>query len=89
MPADDQGKRLRYGAENGGCRADRCRTDPTDQRFQRLYLTDAGRKLIARMLPENHCARCGQFLAGLTHEQQKTFHELMSRLDQNLDAMDG
>jgi len=60
------------------------RADPTDQRFQRLYMTDAGRKLLARVMPE-HQAEIKQMLHGLSLAEQKTLHELLLRVEQTFD----
>jgi len=62
------------------------RPDPTDQRFHRLYLTDAARHLLARVMPEHH-ALTGQFLGGLNPGEQKTLYELLSRIDQTFDDL--
>ena len=62
------------------------RADPTDQRFQRLYMTDAGRKLLAKVLPEHH-AEMKQMLAGISLADQKTLHELLLRVERNFEDM--
>jgi DNA-binding MarR family transcriptional regulator len=63
------------------------RPDPTDQRFHRLYLTDAGRRLLARVMPEHH-ALAGKILSGLNAAEQKTLYELLTRVDQTFDDLD-
>jgi DNA-binding MarR family transcriptional regulator len=60
------------------------RADPTDQRFQRLYMTDAGRKLLAKVMPE-HQAEIKQMLHDLTLAEQKTLHELLLRVERTFD----
>jgi DNA-binding MarR family transcriptional regulator len=60
------------------------RADPTDQRFQRLYMTDAGRKLLAKVMPE-HLAKIKPMLRGLSLAEQKALHELLLRVEQTFD----
>ena len=62
------------------------RADPTDQRVHRLYLTDPGRRLLAGIMPEHH-ALTGQILSELSPAEQKTLHELLSRIDQTFDDL--
>jgi DNA-binding MarR family transcriptional regulator len=63
------------------------RSDPTDQRFLRLYLTDAGRRVLAKVYPE-HRALTTQIFSGLTQAEQKTLHELLNRVDQTFDDLE-
>ena len=63
------------------------RTDPTDQRFHRLYLTDAGRILLAKTMPEHRALR-GKILSALSLSEQKTLHQLLLRLDQTFDDLE-
>jgi DNA-binding MarR family transcriptional regulator len=60
------------------------RTDPVDQRFHRLYMTDAGRRLIAGVFP-GHRELASRILSGLKAAEQKTLYELLSRMDQAFD----
>jgi DNA-binding MarR family transcriptional regulator len=64
------------------------RADPTDQRFHRLYMTDAARKLLAKMMPE-HQVQLQRMLKSMTLAEQKTLHELLLRVEQTLDEVDG
>ena len=63
------------------------RSDPTDQRFLRLYLTDAGRRVLAKVYPE-HRALTAQIFGGLSQAEQKTLHELLNRVDQTFDDLE-
>ena len=63
------------------------RVDPTDQRVHRLYLTDDGRKLLARTMPEHHALN-GRILSALSSKEQKTLHELLSRIHQTFDDLE-
>ena len=63
------------------------RTDPADQRFHRLYLTDAGRCLIAKAIPQ-HVALAGRVLGGMSAAEQKTLYDLLCRLDQAFDDLE-
>ena len=63
------------------------RTDPTDQRYHWLYLTDGGRRLLAKVWPE-HRALTSQILGGLSQAEQKTLHELLSRINQTFDDLE-
>jgi MarR family transcriptional regulator, organic hydroperoxide resistance regulator len=56
------------------------RSDPDDQRFQRLSLSPAGREKLSRILPEHH-AQTSRLLRHLTLDEQKTLHELLCRVD--------
>ena len=64
------------------------RTDPVDQRFNRLYMTDSGRRLIARIKPHHHDL-AAQLFAHINQADQKLLYELLSRLDQAFDDLDG
>ena len=63
------------------------RPDVTDQRLQRLYLTDAGRRKLAAAAPA-HAALVGRAVAGLTPAEQATLFGLLSRVEQGLDDID-
>jgi DNA-binding MarR family transcriptional regulator len=63
------------------------RSDPADQRFHRLYLTDAGRRMLSKIYPV-HRAFMMQVLAGLSLTEQRTLHELLNRVDQTLDDIE-
>jgi len=63
------------------------RSDPTDQRSHRLYLADSGRRLLAGVMPAHH-ALTGRILSGLSQADQKTLHELLSRIDQTFDDLE-
>ena len=63
------------------------RTDATDQRFHRLYMTDAGRELVARVLP-GHRKLLQRMVGGLTLEEQKTLYELLMTLDDTVENLD-
>ena len=70
-------------------RLERCglvsrRQDPEDARSFRVYLTDEGRSL------EEPVARCwesadGKVLAGMSAEERRTFHRLLTKVRANLD----
>jgi DNA-binding MarR family transcriptional regulator len=62
------------------------RSDATDQRFHRLYLTDRARRLMARVMPGHHDL-LARMLAGLSMQEQKTLLELLSRIDNSLDEI--
>lgn len=63
------------------------RSDPADQRYHRLYLTDAGRRALAKIGPE-HRSFVTQVFGGLSHAEHRTLHELVSRVDQTLDELE-
>jgi DNA-binding MarR family transcriptional regulator len=63
------------------------RSDPTDQRFHRLYLTEAGRKMLVKVYPE-HRALNARVMEGLSVAEQRTLHDLLARVDQALDDID-
>lgn len=62
-------------------------SDPLDQRFQRLYLTKAGRQLLAAVKPE-HVGLMRSMLKGLSFTEQRTLHELLCRIDDTFDEID-
>jgi MarR family transcriptional regulator, organic hydroperoxide resistance regulator len=64
------------------------RSDPTDQRFHRLYLTDAGRRLLGKVYPEQR-ALTARVMEGLSVAEQRTLHDLLARVDQTLDDIEG
>jgi len=63
------------------------RSDPTDQRYHRLYLTDGGRRILAKVYPE-HRALTAKIFSGLSQAEQKTLHELLTRVDQTFDDLE-
>jgi DNA-binding MarR family transcriptional regulator len=63
------------------------RTDPVDQRFHRLYMTDAGRKLIATVIPDHHDLGHRLF-SGISQPDQKTLYDLLCRIDQRFDDLE-
>ena len=63
------------------------RVDPTDQRFHCLYLTDDGRQMLARMMPGHH-ALLIKIMSALNPTEQKTFYDLLTRIDQNFDDLE-
>jgi|ERR1700733_881013 DNA-binding MarR family transcriptional regulator len=63
------------------------RSDPDDQRFHRLYLTQAGREKLRDILPE-HFAQTNRMLKYLTAVEQKTLHELLCRIDDTFNEED-
>jgi DNA-binding MarR family transcriptional regulator len=63
------------------------RTDPVDQRFHRLYMTDAGRKLIARVVP-GHRDLSQRLFSGIDRADQKTLYDLLCRIDQGFDDLE-
>jgi DNA-binding MarR family transcriptional regulator len=63
------------------------RTDPVDQRFHRLYLTDLGRRLIANVIPEHHELGTRLF-SRFSQADQKTLYELLVRVEQGLDDLE-
>jgi DNA-binding MarR family transcriptional regulator len=62
------------------------RSDPADQRFHRLYLTDTGRRLIAKIIP-GHRDLGNRILRGLSGGEQKTLYELLCRIDTAFDEI--
>jgi DNA-binding MarR family transcriptional regulator len=63
------------------------RSDPTDQRFHRLYLTDAGRRMLSKIFPA-HRALVAHVLGGLSLPEQRALYELLNRIDQTLDSLE-
>ncbi len=63
------------------------RVDPVDQRFHRLYMTDEGHRLIARVMP-GHRDLAQQILGSLGGTEKKTLYELLSRVDQAFDDLE-
>jgi DNA-binding MarR family transcriptional regulator len=63
------------------------RTDPVDQRFHRLYMTVAGRRLIAKVAPDHH-ALAKRLFAGMSPSDQETLYKLLCRMDQGFDDLD-
>jgi MarR family transcriptional regulator, organic hydroperoxide resistance regulator len=57
------------------------RPDPEDRRVNRLYLTDAGRKLIAEVEP-GQVALVKEVVGKLTEEELRQMHALLQRLDE-------
>ena len=53
-------------------------------RTNRLYLTEEGRRTFERAVPA-HEALVDERLSALTTEEQKTFHNLLRKLDRALD----
>jgi DNA-binding MarR family transcriptional regulator len=56
------------------------RPDPEDRRANRLYLTDAGRKLLAEASP-CQSAFCKKVFGTLTAGELRLMHELLERLE--------
>ena len=56
------------------------RQDPADRRVNRLYLTDAGRKLANEAQPGQY-ALVKQIFGGLTEAELQQLHALLRRLD--------
>jgi DNA-binding MarR family transcriptional regulator len=61
------------------------RADPEDRRANRLYLTDAGRDLLARAFPCQADLICRAF-GRLTAEELSQMHRLLEKLEGGLDA---
>lgn len=59
-------------------------SDPADQRFHRLYLTNVGRQTLAKIWPE-HSAVHERAIKGLTRGEQKTLYDLMTKLDESFE----
>src|SRR5258708_4272593 len=57
------------------------RPDPEDRRVNRLYLTDAGRKLMAKVEP-GQTALVREVFGKLTEEELRQLHALLQRLDE-------
>ena len=43
--------------------------------------------MLAKVMPEHH-ALTGKVLSGLSHAEQKTLHELLTRIDQTFDDLE-
>jgi DNA-binding MarR family transcriptional regulator len=56
------------------------RPDPEDRRVNRLYLTEAGRKLVTEARPIQH-ALVKQVFGKLTEGELRQLHALLERLD--------
>lgn len=63
------------------------RSDPTDQRVYRLYLSDDGRRVLARIHPE-HRALMATLLGGFTPDDEATLYSLLNRLAQSFDDLE-
>jgi len=57
------------------------RPDPEDRRANRLYLTDAGRRLVAEASP-SQAAHARKVFGSLTEGELHLMHELLGRLDE-------
>jgi DNA-binding MarR family transcriptional regulator len=62
------------------------RPDPEDRRANRLYLTDAGRTLLAESFPDQVSFVCKAF-GRLNEAELREMHQLLERLDAGLDAV--
>jgi DNA-binding MarR family transcriptional regulator len=60
------------------------RTDPTDQRAHRLYLTNAGRQRLASTRPARQ-ALMGRTLGVLSADERRTLRKLLGRIEQTFD----
>ena len=58
------------------------RSNPTDQRFHLLYVTDAGRSVMAKIMPEHH-AMIRRFVSQLSEEEQQTLTSLLKRVEES------
>jgi MarR family transcriptional regulator, organic hydroperoxide resistance regulator len=56
------------------------RPDPEDRRANRLYLTDAGRKLLTEVFP-CHARDIREAFGRLTEAELRQMHQLLERLD--------
>jgi DNA-binding MarR family transcriptional regulator len=63
------------------------RSDPTDQRVYRLYLSDDGRRALARIHPEHH-ALMTTLLDGFTPDDEAMLYSLLNRIAQSFDDLD-
>jgi DNA-binding MarR family transcriptional regulator len=61
------------------------RPDPEDRRVNRLYLTDAGRKLLSEAFP-GHAADICRAFGRLTEDELRQMHQLLAKLDAGLEA---
>jgi DNA-binding MarR family transcriptional regulator len=64
------------------------RTDPVDQRFHRLYMTGKGRKLIAGVIP-GHRDLGERLFGSMSEADQKMLYDLLCRVDQGFDDLEG
>jgi DNA-binding MarR family transcriptional regulator len=63
------------------------KTDPADQRYHRLYLTDTGHRLLAVMMPE-HQAYLKRLADCLSTAEQADFHTMLLRIQQVMDDLE-
>ena len=61
------------------------RPHPRDRRANRLYLTDAGRKLLSEAFPDQVSFVCNAF-GRLNEAELRQMHQLLQRLDTGPDA---
>jgi DNA-binding MarR family transcriptional regulator len=61
------------------------RPDPDDRRANRLYLTDAGRKLLSEVFPR-HAADIQEAFGRFSEAELRQMHQLLERLDSDRDA---
>ncbi len=61
------------------------RPDPDDRRANRLYLTDAGRKILSEVFP-GHACDVREAFARFTEAELRQMHQLLERLDSDRDA---
>jgi len=59
------------------------RPDPEDRRVNRLYLTDAGRKVLSEAFP-GHVAEIRRAFGRLTEDELRRMHRLLARLESGL-----
>ena len=62
------------------------RMDAADQRAHCLYLTNAGRQRLARMMPALE-ALMGRVLEVLSQEERRTLRRLLGRIEETFDEM--
>ena len=60
------------------------RSDPTDQRVHRLYLSDAGRRKLSKIMPI-HVAMLDKTFGSLEPAQRRTLSQLLGRIEQTLE----
>jgi DNA-binding MarR family transcriptional regulator len=60
------------------------RTDPTDQRAHRLYMTNAGRQRLAKTKPGREALMAGT-LGVLSPDEGRTLRKLLGRVEQTFD----
>jgi DNA-binding MarR family transcriptional regulator len=60
------------------------RTDSTDQRAHRLYMTNAGRRRLAKTKPARDALMAG-ILGALSPEERRTLRKLLGRIEQTFD----